>query len=131
MKDQGPTLRDVCAAIEAYLRLSKAYDKRWHPPSRFKTLCSAEELERRTREDLGRAYGDNSPFVRAQAIRAAAPSASSPVSEPPSPAATAPGGPPLAAPAPQPGPKCDVMSVPIVRLPNGLLSCDWTQARPA
>lgn len=131
LKDQGPTLRDVCAVIEAYLRLSKAYDKKWHPPSRFKTLCSSEELERRTREDLERAYGDNSPFVRAPTARAAAPSASGLASEPPPPAKTAAGGALVAAPAPQSGPKADVTSVPIVRLPNGLLTCDWTRARPA
>jgi len=131
LNDCGPTLGDICAVTEAYLRLSKAYDKKWHPPSRVKILCSSEELERRTREDLERAHGENSPFVRAQAIGAVAPPAANPTSKPAPPAQTDAGGPLLAAPASQPSPKFDVMSVPIVRLPSGLLSCDWTRARPA
>jgi hypothetical protein len=125
LKDKGPTLRGVCALVSTYLRLSKAYDKKWHPPCHFKTLGTPEERDRRMREDLDRAYGEHSPFVRAQAIRAAAPSASSQVSPPPAPV-----GAPLTPPAPQPRPACDVISVPLARLPNGILRCDWSKARP-
>jgi hypothetical protein len=126
LKDNGPTLHDICALVSAYLRLSKAYDKKWHPPSRFKTLGTQEERDRRMLEDLERAYGENSPFIREQKTRTTASPSSSPVSPP-----LVPPDPPLAAPVPQPRPQCDVLSVPLVRLPNGLLSCDWSRARPA
>ena len=119
LKDNGPTLHDICALVSAYLRLSKAYDKKWHPPSRFKTLGTREERERRMQEDLERAYGENSPFVREQTTGTTASPISIPLTPPP------------AAPAPQLRPKCDVVSVPLIRLPNGLLSCDWSRARPA
>ena len=130
LKDNGPTLHDICSLVSAYLRLSKAYDKKWHPQSSSKTLGTPEERERRMQEDLERAYGENSSFVRAQAIRATAPPTSSQLSSRPPMDAHVPAGVPLVAPVTQPCSKSDVISVPLVRLPNGLLSCDWGRARP-
>ena len=127
MKDNGPTLNDICVLVGTYLRLSKAYDKKWHPPSRFKTIGTQEERDRRMLEDLDRAYGENSPFVREQTSRT---TASGRVPLLPAPAERVPPGPPLVTPKPQPPPKSDVVSIPLIRLPNGLLGCDWNKARP-
>ena len=57
LKDTGPTLRDICSIVSTYLRLSKAYDKKWHPPSRFKTIGTPEERQRQVEQDLDRIYG--------------------------------------------------------------------------
>ncbi len=134
LKDTGPSLRDICSLLSRYLRLSKAYDKKWHPPSRFKTLCTPEEFRRRLEADLDRAYGDHSPFGQPQAIQSPLPAVSPhpvpPASErtPQRSAGESDGKSSLNL---QPAQKRDVMSVPLIRRPNGLLSLDWNHARPA
>jgi hypothetical protein len=62
LKDTGPTLNDVCKAVSAYLRTAEAWDKKWNPPSRFKTIGTPEERRRQMESDLERAYGENSAF---------------------------------------------------------------------
>ena len=122
LKYNGPSLRDVCTLLNAYLRLRNADEKERQSTSRFKTLGTPEENHRRAEEDLRRAYGNGSPSARAQA--------SAPVAAPTPPAQA------LAPPPPPPPPppardKCDVMAVPLVHLPSGLMACDWSRARPA
>lgn len=112
--------------LNACLRLRDADEKKRQSASRFKTLGAPEENRRRAEEDLRRAYGNGSPFVREQA--------SAPVAAPTPPASLPAQA--LAPPSPPPPPppardKCDVMAVPLVRLSSGLMACDWSRARPA
>jgi hypothetical protein len=121
LRDNTPSLHDLCNVLSAYLRLSKAWDKKWNPPSRFKTIGTPEERRRQMEADLEKAYGENSPSVRVQAT--GPPAAPAPRPAPAPPPASGP-------PCPQPL-KCDTVAVPLVRLANGLLSLDWSRARPA
>jgi hypothetical protein len=122
LKDDGPSLHELCNVVSAYLRLSQAWDRKWNPPSRFKTIGIPEEHRRQMDADLARAYGENSPFPRTQA-------AQPPAAPPPPPTPAPPSAPEPA--RPEPPPRCDVVAIPLVRLPNGLLSLDWSRAYPA
>jgi hypothetical protein len=122
----GPTLNQICKLGEAYLRLATKYDKKWHPPNRFKTLITDEEAKLQEENDLRRAYGKDSPFVRNHV-------------SPEKPAAAAIPPPPVPPPAPprlkpKPGPppddKHDITQVPLRILPSGFLGCDWDAVRP-
>jgi hypothetical protein len=122
LKDNGPSLSDVCNAVSAYLRAASAWDDKWNPPSRVKSIGTQEERRRQMEADLERAYGENSPVVRARDV-----SPSVALALPPALVTSGTPEPPR----PQPPPKCDAMTVPLVRLPSGLLSLDWSRARPA
>ena len=124
LKYNGPSLRDICTLLNTYLRLRTAEEKERQSTSRFKTLGTLEENHRRFEQDIRRAYGNHSP--------SAGEKAGSPVAAPCPPAS-----PPAQARVPPPPParpardKCDVMAVPLVRLPSSLMVCDWSRARPA
>jgi hypothetical protein len=124
LKDDGPSLGDICSLLDAYIRMRKASDKAWNPPSRFKLFGTPEERERRCREDLERIYGDKAVADQQAAVQTQAPACPAP-SPPPTPI------PRPAAPEPQPKVKCDVMAVPLVYSPEGFLTLDWSKARPA
>lgn len=124
----GPSLNDICALINRYIRLANAYDKKWNPPppkSRFKPLCSPEESRRKFEEDLQRCYGKGAeergnpasgsqrpaeniiPFDKQNA--SPAPAAETKIS-----ASTE---------------KKDVVAVPLIRTASGLLGLDWSAAK--
>jgi hypothetical protein len=126
LKDNGPSLHDLCNLVSRYIRMAEAFEKKWNPPARFKTIGTPEEHRRQVEHDLQRAYGDGSPLAR-------------PPTPQPAPAAPAtPPGNSLAQTAqqnssrgsgPQPRPKRDVIAVPLVRHANGLLGLDWDAVR--
>jgi len=132
LPDRGPSLNSLLALCNRSIREIERLHKKLNPPSRFKTLATPEELRRQMEADLQRAYGNEPPLARNEAI-GAAPAA------PPSPpaAAVAPPTPSSASGSqtstlnPQPIPKCDVVAVPLVRSPNGTLILDWSASRPA
>jgi hypothetical protein len=96
--------------------MAKAFDKKWNPPSRFKTLGTPEERNRRLENDLNRAYGDDAWRALQQQRQ-------------PSPAPLAPPA-PASPPVAEPKEKCDVLAVPMVCF-NGIWGLDWDAARPA
>ena len=120
-----PSLRDICTLLNTYLRLRTAEEKERQSTSRFKTFGTPEENYRRFEQDIRRAYGNHSPSAGEQAGSPVA--ARSPPASPPA-QARVPPPPPPTRPARD---KCDVMAVPLVRLPSGLMVCDWSRARPA
>jgi len=125
LKYNGPSLRDICTLLNAYLRLRTAEEKERQSTSRFKTFGTPEENHRRFEQDIRRAYGNPSPSAGEQAGSPAA--VLTPPASPPA-QARVPPSPPPTRPARD---KCDVMAVPLVRLPSGLMVCDWSRARPA
>ena len=129
LPDPGPSLNSLFALCNRSLRVVERLQKKLNRPSRFKTIGTPEEHRRRMEEDLKRAYGDDSPFRSAVGSPAAASAPSSPFASPPAPQ-SAPGS-QASSLNPQPAPKCDVMAVPLVSSPNGLLTLDWRRARPA
>src|SRR4026208_2519433 len=101
LKDNGPTLHQVCNAISAYIRCAQRYEKKWNPPSRFKTIGTREERDRRMLEDLERSYGEKSPAARE--LEKAAAALAAPAAAPVTPAV--PNAQPQT-PDPQPPKKC-------------------------
>ncbi len=124
LPDRGPSLNSLLALCNRSIRQIERLHKKLNPPSRFKTLCTPEELARRFDEDLQRAYGPQSPLAPHTPTPGAAPAVAS------SPSSPGPGSQPSTLNA-QPIPKRDVMAVPLVRSPNGLWTLDWRAARPA
>jgi hypothetical protein len=117
LPDTGPSLRSLLALFNHYYRLALKYEKRRNPPTRFKTLGTAEERQRKAEEDLKRAYGDCAfaPAARPEAGK----TSRSPADK---------GAPVPPAPPPQ---KADVMAVPLAKVANGCWRLDWSRARPA
>src|SRR4051794_16334389 len=133
LKDRGPTLREVCALLNSAIETSEAYRKKYHPAwneGRFKMLRPPAESHQQGAIDLERIYGDNTDAAREIEAFAAAASAQPRSQQAPD---AAPPKPPLptATTPPAPWPKSDLIAVPLMRLPSGILTCDYSKARPA
>ena len=122
-KSRGPTLREITSLLSQYLKISTAYEKKWNPPSRFKTLMTTEEAEAKWKSDIERAYGADARAARDLKTEASTSARASP--------APPPSAEPPAVPATPPEIKHDVMAVPLVRLPSGICCLDWSGAHPA
>ena len=130
LKSRGPTLREITSLLSQYLKISSAYEKKWNPPSRFKTLMTAEEAEAKWKSDIERAYGADACAARTLATQPSTSARASPLPETGAQASAT--KPQLAvAPAARQEIKHDVIAVPLVRLPSGICSLDWSNARPA
>jgi hypothetical protein len=46
LKDNGPSLHDICNLLSRYIRVAEAYEKKWNSLSRFKTTGTPEEHRR-------------------------------------------------------------------------------------
>ncbi len=131
LPDTGPTLTGIAHLISRYLKMKEAYERKWNPkPKRWEPLLTADEAQRKLQADLERAYGDRLPSENNPPPPAVPAPVNPPTAHhPPPDAPHIPG--PASTPAPLERPKCDVVAVPLVRLPNGFLVCDWSRARPA
>jgi hypothetical protein len=129
LKGCGPELYEIASTIKRYVKMSEAYDKRYNPPSRFKTLLSPEESYRKFQENLKRAYGEGSVGARHIAEQAAGKAKAStlpvPVNQPSTDSFQH-----IADPPNPPKSKPDVIAVPLMYSPEGLLCYDWDNARP-
>ena len=74
LPSDGMTLGKICTLINAYYRMAIRYEKKWNPPSRYKTCAPPAGETRSFQADLERIYGAG---ARASETTAA-PSGSSP-----------------------------------------------------
>ena len=157
LPDTGPSFRSLCALFNKHVKVVVAYEKKRNPAwneGRFKMLRPPWENDRKCMEDLERIYGDESTTAQeldAQAVAAlqqSSPAKTGSVTPAATPAPRTSNTPPVSPPTPsvspkpaQPSPSVppaapsnepvrrDVIQVPLVRLPCGLLGLDYKSAK--
>jgi len=126
--DDCPSLNAICNVISRYIKLTKAYDKKWGNTSGFNTGQNRETY-RNMDADLDFVYNGDLPAQPKPLQKAKC----SPPADPPlKKKQTLPDKHRIPSSAPRPtDTKHDLMAVPLVHLPNGLLGLDWSKAKPA